>query len=345
MSKFGDISAQLAERADTSTDTKSAAPKLEQASSMFSNSLGAAQRMDQAAPYKHAVKMIDPGQCYVWEAPERNMDDLTETDVSELMESIRSIGRVERPLVARAVRDQDGVKYEIVSGRRRYFAVSLLHKQGRADIKLPIEIRKKMTDVEAFIASDAENKGRDELCDLDRARKYRWALDTGLYNSQSELSQAVGLSDAMISRLLKLSELPTDVVGSYERPSHIKELWARDLFKATKGSTSAWDRVKKKAAELSTEQGRRRKVGEALIPNNEVNTAFRLSALGEGQPKPKATSAKAKIIKAGGKPLLRVKPVARKKLPLEIHLRPEIGVEETIKEIRALLEQELKDAA
>jgi hypothetical protein len=56
-------------------------------------------------------------------------------------------------------------------------------------------------------------------------------LRAGAFSSQDELSRALHISAAQISRLLALSQLPTVLVEAFPSPADIYETWGRDLLK------------------------------------------------------------------------------------------------------------------
>ena len=57
-----------------------------------------------------------------------------------------------------------------------------------------------------------ENDKRRNLSDYARARRYRAALTEGLYATRGELAQAMGLSNAQLSKFLGFAELPDEMV-------------------------------------------------------------------------------------------------------------------------------------
>ena len=77
------------------------------------------------------------------------------------------------PAGARAIPIYD---FEVICGARRHWTISWLRSHNYPDFKFLIDVRE-IGDEEAFRLADIENRARDDLTDLERARDYLRALD------------------------------------------------------------------------------------------------------------------------------------------------------------------------
>jgi ParB family chromosome partitioning protein len=99
---------------------------------------------------------------------------------------------------------------------------------------LKVEIRE-LTDQQALLAMDAENRLRSDLSPYERAVAYAGWLRGGQFNSQQELAKALGISPSQVSRLLQLARLPAVVVNAFSSPLEIREGWGGELMDKMEG--------------------------------------------------------------------------------------------------------------
>lgn len=123
-----------------------------------------------------------------------------EDELAELAFSVKELG-VLQPVVVRPSREDEGAKYELVMGERRWRAVQ---KAGLDSI--PAIIRETSDD---DLLRDAllENLHRSQLNPLEEAAAYQQLLEE-FGATQDELSQRIGRSRPQISNTLRLLRLP-----------------------------------------------------------------------------------------------------------------------------------------
>jgi ParB family transcriptional regulator, chromosome partitioning protein len=120
--------------------------------------------------------------------------------------SIGSVGLLQ-PLIVRPI---DGGRYELVAGERRWRAA-----QKAGIDRVPAVIRTSPED-ERLQAALIENMVREDLNPVEEARACA-ALVDDLGISKEELARRVGRSRAAISNLIRLLDLPDQVLGLLER--------------------------------------------------------------------------------------------------------------------------------
>jgi len=122
-----------------------------------------------------------------------------EDELKALTESIRRNG-VLTPILVRP--SESG--YEIVAGERRWRAA----KQAGLD-EIPAMIRE-VDGEDALTFAIVENEQRDNLSAIESAHAYQRLIDEFGYGQQ-QVAEAVGISRAQVSNLLRLQQLPPSV--------------------------------------------------------------------------------------------------------------------------------------
>jgi ParB family chromosome partitioning protein len=127
--------------------------------------------------------------------------------LEELAASIKANGVIQpivvRPLPAGMAGD---AKYEIVAGERRWQAAKLA---GLADI--PVIVRE-LSDSQAVAVALVENIQREELTPAEEARALKRLI--GEFSlTHAEVAEAVGRSRAAVTNLIRLLDLPGEVVA------------------------------------------------------------------------------------------------------------------------------------
>ena len=151
--------------------------------------------------------------------------DMREETLQELADSIRSQGLVQ-PIVVRPLDPAGGeLRYEIVAGERRWRAAQLAGLHA-----IPAIIRD-IPDQAAVAMSLIENIQREDLNPMEEARALsRLVEDFDMTHATAAV--AVGRSRVMVSNLLRLLELPDQVIAMLERRElgmgHARALLALD---------------------------------------------------------------------------------------------------------------------
>jgi ParB family chromosome partitioning protein len=130
--------------------------------------------------------------------PRRNF---AEGELDDLSQSIREHGVVQ-PVVVRPV--EDGSRYEIIAGERRWRAAQ---RAGLAEV--PAIVRD-VSDRVALELAIVENVQRADLNPLEEALGYQQLIDEHGY-SQADLGQVIGKSRSHVANTLRLLRLPENV--------------------------------------------------------------------------------------------------------------------------------------
>lgn len=185
---------------------------------------------------------VSPFRCRLWALHDRAEDYLTEDSCREEIQSFQKHGQLV-PVLGRRLNNDPDHDVELIFGARRLFVARHLNLPLRAEIR-------DMTDREAIIAMDIENRQRKDISPYERGRSYaRWLRD-GHFKSQDDIAHALHISASQVSRLLKVARLPAVVLNAFRNPQQICEGWAISLAAALEDSERR-ERTIRKARELS----------------------------------------------------------------------------------------------
>jgi ParB/RepB/Spo0J family partition protein len=165
---------------------------------------------------------VNPFSCRMWEGHERLEEHINEDTCREEIDSFLAHGQL-LPVLARPLKGDLTHEFELIYGARRLFVARHLN------VGLRVELRE-LTDSEAIIALDIENRLRKDLSPYERGRSYSLWLRNGYFSSQDELAKALNVSPSQVSRLIRLAQLPSVIVSAFPSPLAICETWGRSLM-------------------------------------------------------------------------------------------------------------------
>lgn len=164
----------------------------------------------------HTVTVLEvqPSRCMMWTHHNRFYDLLNAESCGDLIESFKTQGQI-HPAIARKCVDDDAYDYEVICGARRHWTASYLKRD------LLVEVRE-LSDEEAFLLGDADNRDAKDISDYERAVEYGRALDAYYQGSQRPMAAKLGMSDSSLSQFLALADLDKALVSAYPDPRWIK---------------------------------------------------------------------------------------------------------------------------
>jgi len=279
------------------------------------------------------LELVDPARCRIWAEHNRDYERLDEARCADLIESLKAQNRQEIPAIVRRVKDDPAYDFEVICGARRHWSVSWLRAHNYPDFRFLVEIRE-MTDEEAFRVSDLENRARDDLSDVERARDYLRALDRHYDGSQKAMAQRLNVSEAWLSRYLDLARLPAELVAAFPDP-HALKIRHITFLKPLLKPEDRRERVLEAARQLG-EGG-----GQGLSPQDVIR---RLTQAAEapkksGSPKKSGLAADNMVRTPGGAPVLRIDGRKRKELQVTLMLTGGASRQEAEAAMRDLLDQ------
>lgn len=172
-----------------------------------------------------SVVAVNPFRCRVWQLHDRLEEHINETTCKSEIESFLEHGQLV-PVLGRRVTGCDDYDVELVYGARRLFVARYLSKP------LLVDLRDEISDRDAAVALDIENRQRRDVSAYERGLSYARWLRAGHFKSQEDMTRTLKISRAQVSRLLKISRLPSVIVGAFESGKDICEQWGVDLVDA-----------------------------------------------------------------------------------------------------------------
>ena len=168
-----------------------------------------------------SIISFNPFRCRMWSLHDRIADHIDEASCKDEIESFQKHGQL-IPALGRLLHGDHDYDVELVYGARRLFVARYLNKP------IQIEIRD-MTDREAVIAMDIENRHRSDVSPYERGVGYARWLKAGHFKNQDDIARTLKISAAQVSRMLKLARLPAVVIDAFGGPNHICEGWGLDI--------------------------------------------------------------------------------------------------------------------
>ena len=164
-----------------------------------------------------SIAKIDPFRCRMWEFHDRLESNINEQSCRAEIANFKTYGQLV-PVLGRPTKGNADYDVELIYGARRLFVARHLKTPIVVDIT-------EVSDREAFIAMDSENRLRKDLSPYERALSYAHWLRNGHFRSQDELARALNISAAQVSRILKLTQLPSVLIQAFDNPTDIREEW------------------------------------------------------------------------------------------------------------------------
>lgn len=172
---------------------------------------------------KKVVK-VSPHRCRIWSGHDRLDEYINEESCQSEIRSFIDHGQV-NAVLGRPLKGDSSFDVELIFGARRLFVARALN------VPLDVEVRE-LTDKEAAIYLDIENRHRREVSPYERGMCYMRWLRSGLFSSQDELAQSLKASPSQVSRLLAVAKLPSVIVSAFPSPLDIRETWGVGLLSA-----------------------------------------------------------------------------------------------------------------
>lgn len=205
---FGELLDQVREEGLDATVAPADRPRRKAVLGARQNDIGAV-----VSGKNRMVRRIDhpPARIRPWPGHNRDYDRLSPERCADLIEGFKRAGQ-QFPVIVRALPDDDPGRddhdYEFVCGARRHWTAAYLQRD------LVIEVRE-LDDRAAFLLQDIENRDREDVSDLERARDYRRALPLFFDNSRSRMAGELEIDPGNFSRLLALADLPSEIIDAY----------------------------------------------------------------------------------------------------------------------------------
>jgi ParB family chromosome partitioning protein len=237
---------------------------------------------------RDAARLVDPFRCRMWNLHDRLDAHITEASCKTEIESFERHGQMV-PALGRKLTGDLTHDFELIYGARRLFIARYLK------IPLLVEVRL-ITDREAIVAMDIENRHRQDISPYERGLSYVNWLRAGNFISQDDIAKSLKISASQVSRLLKIARLPSVVVDAFSSATEICESWGLEIAEALEDPQRR-PAIIRTARALSAKE-----------PRERSDTVYRdLLFSGQQSPKTKKAVHDEVVRDDGGDPLFRVR--------------------------------------
>lgn len=254
--------------------------------------------------------LVDPARCRIWPGNARLYALLSADNCRDLIDSIIAEGEQHMPAIVRPISGDPAHAFEVLIGTRRHFSISWLRAEGY-DIGFLVQVED-LDDEAAFRLADLENRSRQDVSDIERARNYAAALKTHYANHLTEMANRLKLSKGWLSKMVKVASLPDEVVSAFADPRDLRLKSAYTLAQACdqEGARAAMIAT---ARQISRAQAARKVDRESAYPVAEI-VKILLEAAGNGGGDPLF-----RHFGKSGKPALSVMAATRHGITLRLH--------------------------
>ena len=278
-------------------------------------------------------ELVDPARCRMWAGHNRDYALLNEQRCEDLIESIKAQGKQEMPAIVRRVPGDPDFDFEVICGARRHWSITWLRAHNYPEFKFLIDVRE-IGDEEAFRLADLENRARDDLTDLERAKDYLRALDTYYDGRQRTMAERLKVTESWLSRYLDLARIPDALLVAFPEP---QELGIRNVI-ALKALLKPDEKRALAFAEAKRLAGQQRDSATTLT----VVETIRLLTVAADPPKrsgsPKKSGKPQTVSNADGKPVMRIEGADRKGVRLTLLHKSGATREDAEKAVREILD-------
>jgi ParB family transcriptional regulator, chromosome partitioning protein len=174
---------------------------------------------------------LDPSRCTIWPGNGRDYHALTVERCQELIDSIKAEGGQKVPALVRRVKDDPDHDYEVIYGTRRHWVISYLRANNYPEMTFLAEVRE-IDDEAAFRLADIENRAREDITELERARNYAMALPLHYGGKQARMAERLNLSAGWLSKMLSFASIPPRIFEAFSQPGELSLKQGYRLFQA-----------------------------------------------------------------------------------------------------------------
>jgi ParB family transcriptional regulator, chromosome partitioning protein len=174
---------------------------------------------------------LDPSRCTIWPGNGRDYRALTVERCQELIDSVKAEGGQKVPALVRRLKGDPDHDYEVIYGARRHWVISYLRANSYPDMTFLAEVRD-IDDEAAFRLADIENRARQDITELERARNYAMALPLHYGGKQARMAERLNLSAGWLSKMLSFASIPPRILEAFPQPGDLSLKQGYRLFQA-----------------------------------------------------------------------------------------------------------------
>ena len=180
---------------------------------------------------------VDPKRCRIWEGNGRNYAALGYDRCKDLINSFIAEGGQKVPALVRKLKNDPHHDYEVIYGTRRHWATTWLRANSYPDFLFLAEVRD-VDNEAAFRLADLENRARQDITELERARNYAMALPLHYEGKQSKMAERLNISKGLLSKMIAFASIKDEILGAFTSIGEISLRQGYGLAHATSDENS-----------------------------------------------------------------------------------------------------------
>ena len=242
----------------------------------------------------HVVLKLDPKTVRFSHLANRHELSLksSDADFKALKDDLRKSGQ-EFPIKVKTVEGDAEHEFEVIAGHRRLLACRELDAEVATGFPVFAILDGTAAELKVHaLKMYRENALRKDLSPFETGTMFRRWLTEGLFATQKELAETLGLSTPTVSHYLGIAELPPEILNAFRDPRAISLRWINDLAPALKTHRTALLAAAQQLAKAT--------------PPPDADTVLRELLAATKARGRKAAKPEAETVKMGGKPLYTI---------------------------------------
>jgi ParB family chromosome partitioning protein len=273
---------------------------------------------------------LDPKRCRIWSGNARNYAALNANRCRDLIDSMIAEGGQKVPALVRKLKNDPDYDYEVIYGTRRHWTISWLRANNYPDFVFLAEVRD-LDDEAAFRLADLENRGRQDVTEIERAKNYASALPLHYEGKQAKMAERLNISKGLLSKMIAFANVNDKIMAAFAVPGELSLRQGYALAQAVSTPPSE-ARASRAAGAIVKENAALAEAGKGALPTASVLARLLTAASGEAA----ATQGPRQIL-FQGKPVVTILDENRNGVRFQVHSGTGADIEEIVEGVREAL--------
>ena len=273
---------------------------------------------------------LDPKRCRIWSGNARNYAALNADRCRDLIDSMIAEGGQKVPALVRKLKNDPDHDYEVIYGTRRHWTISWLRANNYPDFVFLAEVRD-LDDEAAFRLADLENRGRQDVTEIERAKNYAAALALHYAGKQATMAERLNVSKGLLSKMIAFANINDKIMAAFAVPGELSLRQGYALAQAV-STPAAEARASRAAGSIVKENAALAETGKGALPAASVLSRLLTAASGETAP-----SQGPRQILFQGKPVVTILDENRNGVRFQVHSGTGADIEAILESVREAL--------
>ncbi len=143
---------------------------------------------------------VDPARCKPWKYHNRDAAWLIKERCLDLIASIQKNGQID-PVIVRRIKEDPNYDFEIICGVRRWYSCTQIPNQ------FVLVCTTDADDKACMVLMHSENADSKDISEFERAFSFAQQIKSGVFKNQTEMAEAIGVSQGTVSKMIKAAEI------------------------------------------------------------------------------------------------------------------------------------------